>query len=534
MTLIEIMVTVGIMGIVIAGTASMMAQMLRGQKTIEMRLAVQDLRENVRSFIVNEEAWGKTVEDLNVNQGGTCLADAASGYECKDVVDAGQAIPQIMDAAGGVKYESTAGPGNGFTATGAACDGTMTPYPSSQCPISMDISWKPDASASCANTGCKNPTAVITVDFTYDPGDAKPVPFNINRFDIEIRKPGVPLTLSFNCASVGGTFDQATQKCVVDTDPQQVCSTMGGQYDDKTQSCDMGIVPGPTAQQTCAEMGGTYNDQTKKCEFGTDQKTVCETVGGTFNATTGNCTLPTQVDNSIETTCESLGGKYNASKGTCNLGNPAKDSCLALGGTFNNGQCTLTQLVGDCPPGQVVVGFTDSGARRCASLRSMTGGACPAGEVSAGFKKDGTQICRSIVASIGNCGVNESFRGYDNSGAIICEPAGANLEKCPTGEALRGYRNDGTAICIAASGGSGGGSGGGGALDGRWEVTAMPMQAGSMGQLCSNYTINDSGCGLSMIGRKSNTSCPVQGDVRFCWCQSNFKQPKRRFEITCK
>lgn len=101
------------------------------------------------------------------------------------------------------------------------------------------------------------------------------------------------------------------------------------------QSCN--LFAGQTPAQICASLGGTYNNATSTCDnLGPNAATECQQIGGTWNA---SANPPCQ--GLVPTTpqeCQNLGGSWNAS---------ANPPCQGLGGsrTIAGGQCPAPQIM---------------------------------------------------------------------------------------------------------------------------------------------------------------------------------------------
>ena len=347
MTIVEVLVAVGILGIVAAGTAGMMTQMLKSQNVFELRMTVQNISDSIRSYLTAEESWYQSID-------GTCLTDLAGDFNCKSLVEAGGdakkvKLLQVKDSKGNVKFDFTDAK-KGFTRTGESCSEFGV---SDKCPIGVKVTWLPDTDlGGCDQASCKRPAVKVQVNFEYEMSSNK-VPFNISRYDFEIHKPGTGLSLDASCVAIGGTFDDASGKCQLPNDVKTSCEAAGGRFNDATQTCDL-----PSqVKETCRSLGGDYDPIKNKCS------------------------LSKTINSAMRQTCLALGGKWDGSEKSCTL--PTKSAA------------------GQCPQGQIMTGIDAKGQSLCAPLFSVLP-TCKKNETLEGYTASGEPICTSTRTKPGD------------------------------------------------------------------------------------------------------------------------------------
>lgn len=211
MTLVEVMVAIGISGIVLTAIMSLSNLSLKQQYQSNLTFQADLFRKNLVLLINNSDAWKNTIaataNSAPYTVGGTpytapptssatdppglnCLI--GSGSPCtnngKDLTASpagtaisGMKILQILDNKGVLFYDTTSNT-KGLSPQGTACNGfvapSIPPAPptpgNDNCPLRFDISW----TAVCG-TSCVNPQVQIHIQAVYNPAtSSRTVAFN--------------------------------------------------------------------------------------------------------------------------------------------------------------------------------------------------------------------------------------------------------------------------------------------------------------------------------------------------------------------
>lgn len=175
MSLVELMVVIGLMGIVMAGMGSFFSQILRVQEQTRLISNIQILKSTLIRNIESDAAWSNTVNQaintsmacLRVSDSTLCNHNDSSNFN-------------IFDAANGLAFNSLVAT-SGFTKDGVVCN-AFTTAGNDQCPIRWDLRWTVVCPGAVAT--CKTPSIQVLGTFSYEPSDSllrvNPSNFHVN------------------------------------------------------------------------------------------------------------------------------------------------------------------------------------------------------------------------------------------------------------------------------------------------------------------------------------------------------------------
>lgn len=184
--ILEILVTVGILGVVMMGMISLGTVILNGQRQSNLVFQLETMRRTLTTLVNSPSSWNQIIaatsnHGIPTQPGMECLLPASTlpctkngqDLSASGVAIANQMISQILDGSGAVFYNPTQ-PTSGFTAQGTACN-TFSPPPAvgnDACPIRYDITWSAICSTVSAPGTCISPQARIQITLVYNPGQA--------------------------------------------------------------------------------------------------------------------------------------------------------------------------------------------------------------------------------------------------------------------------------------------------------------------------------------------------------------------------
>ena len=224
MSIMEVVIAAGIMGVVTMGVLSLSTLTLKQQTQSNVTFHADTTRRTLLAALNNRASWERTVTNP-VNHG---TEEGMSALDCIPVVNpppglnqagfaceaAGGApfsnkmIRQVNNAAGGLVYDAST-PTKGIGQSGAACDGFVDPTSGAagndQCPLRFEVRW----TAICSNNPCVNPQVQLRIVALYNPGPNR-ITFNPANYGVEAALQG-QLGSSGTCWTHTG--DDLTQSC---------------------------------------------------------------------------------------------------------------------------------------------------------------------------------------------------------------------------------------------------------------------------------------------------------------------------------
>ena len=159
MTLVEIMIAMGLVGVISLGIMSMMTQMNKAQLRSTAITQAQMLRQNFYEIVNNPVAWNNTVKDI-INSNLACLRINA---DCVAEQDPEKPRPFVLKDPSDKIFYNGLDPTSGFSVGGTPC----TAFPSDGCSFHVELSWK----AFCQpNIPCLGPSIEVSGKVIYKPG----------------------------------------------------------------------------------------------------------------------------------------------------------------------------------------------------------------------------------------------------------------------------------------------------------------------------------------------------------------------------
>lgn len=175
-SVVEVMVVLGIMSVIAYYGMTPLLSFMKTQKTVDVKLTLSQIRENIRSTILNGKAWQKTIA---VNSQMSCIS---TGTTCS-AFTTGTYFLNLRDGNDTLLINSST-PTAGFTDAGSPCN-AWSASGNPACPIRIRLRW----TAVCMNTSCIHPQVLISGRFEYSPGDQqKRTPIYLDIYDISIYK----------------------------------------------------------------------------------------------------------------------------------------------------------------------------------------------------------------------------------------------------------------------------------------------------------------------------------------------------------
>jgi len=253
-SLVEALVTMGIMSAVALSFSTLFHNMNKQLKLIESKNTIMSLKDSVRAVLTDETSWQLTVENLT-NTSLNCLKESASagGYDCASQFNKDGEIKVLMSGSATspyVAYRTGKSSGTnfwGFNKIGSECN-DFNDNGNPNCPIKMAITWKPQCGSAAA---CKSPFIRVDVKFEFNQGNSgEHYGINAARHNFFISRPGRSHTVEEVCTSLGGALN-GSGDCEISITQEQ-CTDLGGTFNKATGQCSL-------LSATCASLGGTLS-----------------------------------------------------------------------------------------------------------------------------------------------------------------------------------------------------------------------------------------------------------------------------------
>ncbi len=225
------------------------------------------------------------------------------------------------------------------------------------------------------------------------------------------------------------------------------CQSMGGMLDPATHDCTLTSYTSPPSPIDSYTVVSTkyLSDALTDLVDGTYVKTTGDTMTG--NLTISNADLNALVVKSNTTFCVDGGGCRDFTQKTCSTG--ATQAINANGSLSCSNNCSTGQYVSavnssnnficntfpdkDCPTGQYISNITSSGAVTCSSVPSPSAINCGSGKYLKEITTAGTGVCRSVMIDTNTnvfnrqCPSGYFVKGFNTNGSPIC------VQPCPCG-----------------------------------------------------------------------------------------------------
>ncbi|MCB0390238.1 MAG: hypothetical protein KDD58_03050 [Bdellovibrionales bacterium] len=172
MSLIEVMVSLSLMGVVTMATLSLIMIINKERKNVRIAHTINQIHKKVTKYLKHPVSWQSTTSNP-ANPEMNCLSDNQTN--CTAVVNV--AIKQLNDFSGNAFYKTAT---QGFDLHGNVCEVT-----NSSCKIHVNLYW--EANCSGGATSCANPEVIVHGDFSLLnvlPSDGLNI--NIAKYNIEL------------------------------------------------------------------------------------------------------------------------------------------------------------------------------------------------------------------------------------------------------------------------------------------------------------------------------------------------------------
>ena len=202
-TIIESIVAIAIIGIGIGGFITFSVMILKNQRNLASETVIENKKNEIIQNLNSRVSWLKTINFNNI----ACLK--RDGGNCSAV---GGPFPIAVINGNDVQLTDLAVGNRGFDKHSDFCV-----YGNANCPFRFLVSWSPICESAVS---CKEPIVQIsaTLERTAEAEDQVPIAaahnFNYIRGSFTIGSKD-------NCQSVGGTFDDATWKCLLPNNNQR-------------------------------------------------------------------------------------------------------------------------------------------------------------------------------------------------------------------------------------------------------------------------------------------------------------------------
>ncbi|MBT4762117.1 MAG: prepilin-type N-terminal cleavage/methylation domain-containing protein [Bdellovibrionaceae bacterium] len=494
-SLMEVMVTTGIMAVISAGMARMIVNMNMDNKKNQIRMVATSLKNEVQSLVQNDTLWLITRSHV-ANTSFACL-DGANPFCGTTVVTENNealAVPVLNHFA---VYRSAAialTPNDadfnrrGYTLAGVPCRVTdagiadtnadNVPDGDDKCPFVLELYHVPQCTGNCSSA---NSSLRVSGRLNYYPNSERlKIPFNSDMYSFNFTR-GASITTSFPeqfCRdNIKGTWNSLTSICALDTD--KICEDLTGLANVVTDNgvCTTTSNTGTVAAASCSGVGGVWGTfaagiYTPDAVTGTlcyfpGLISACRELGGSpqhaGSFQCDNITSTGGTNGTITNLCTKLGGTFSgdaSSAASCNL-------TAVLGAKFD----TLCTTNGGLPRGD----SNSIGGRVCiwnkSYLHTKLQSMCNAfnHNADAGYETHITAVWNGVTnncdVSISNVtdtirtssDVRNSITGVPSSGAYSGKVTqvysdAANSARCPlAGQVLVGFSTAGVPECVNIS-----------------------------------------------------------------------------------
>ncbi|MCB0377588.1 MAG: type II secretion system protein [Bdellovibrionales bacterium] len=305
MSLVEMLVVLGVMGVITAGTAAVIGNMMRTSNTIEakqdLNALIFDVQNRIASHQGCQDALGiqagkKATFPKYNNKSASQKSTTKStrpGLEIPFTLTNGETIQLNPNGKKSTKLKGYAlkadhvylyDAENAYTLNGKAVR-------------RVNIVGEFTAQKSVTGPGSYR-RALASMFIVVDNNRIEDC-FSVNATDDS--------SMATFCKLLGGAYNKNKGECENTTDVKSVCQSLGGTYDPKSKSCDTST----DLKAVCQSLGGEYNPKKKSCDQVTDMVAVCKALGGKYSSKNEKCvgidTTPSTGDTGkAYCTCRSL------------------------------------------------------------------------------------------------------------------------------------------------------------------------------------------------------------------------------------
>ncbi len=209
-SLIQVMIASAVAGIVSLLIVSVMQNLLKMNKQINVKTNAIMIKQSIVSILQNSESWEHTLDANTVKMG--CIKN---GVSCAAYADLDEVDPDKREGELFVLKDSHNNTVRGFTSNGVPCTGFVDPTAGADgplpgvdsCPFGVVLKFLadcPDAS------NCIKPLVKISGYIYYNSRKQK-FPYNPENNKIDFIRSGD--SVAYMCAQFGGTYNSAAKTC---------------------------------------------------------------------------------------------------------------------------------------------------------------------------------------------------------------------------------------------------------------------------------------------------------------------------------
>ncbi|MBT4761900.1 MAG: prepilin-type N-terminal cleavage/methylation domain-containing protein [Bdellovibrionaceae bacterium] len=457
-SIMEVMVTTGIMAIISAGMAKMITNMSVDNKKALIKSTAISIISRVESQVKSDYIWESTRG--NPKNDGNGQVKGGESFFCLDTDNSCSKNPRhfilyssATDTTSNLSSDDPNPANRGYNFSGEACSGFDAINGNNECPFQMTLTYTPV----CTNNGncvLSGTDIRIEASLKYKPASRKfEIPFNSSRYQFSfLRGSGTSGNYSEQaCKQLQGVWDG--NQCKLNT--ASVCADLLGTWNGTL--CTATVSPGAS----CGSIGGVWSVGTSTCSFpGLDL--VCTEMGGT-----------PALDENLKFICNGLSSNSGGAFGFSGVSNLQK-ICTTLKGTFISAgagaaSCDFsnhysTALTTEClgNGGAIAIDSSVFGGKYCvwseSSLNVKLENFCKSLDdkvtglqVSAG---SGTYNSATGSCNFGLTHTNDNIRADTHVKRVYDSPTNSlavnavGSAKCDTGHYLEGFDSNGKPICI--------------------------------------------------------------------------------------
>lgn len=210
-SIIEVMVAIGLLGIVGVGVSSMLFNMMNSNNYAQLGNSALNMKAELTEILSNDRAWANTIADTTLNP------DATAAFACLRTSTACAAgtypfTPKLVNnTLFRTSYNPQTSATQGFNVNGVVCSTFSTGSPDDSCPMRYTFTWTP----MCPSTGaCINPQIRIRLIFNFS-STSKLTKLSPERYgnDNIIIGNKESMYSEAACNIMSGSWDPVTQVC---------------------------------------------------------------------------------------------------------------------------------------------------------------------------------------------------------------------------------------------------------------------------------------------------------------------------------
>ncbi len=213
-TIVEVMTTVAIAGVVTLGLSTFFGDMFTMQKRGEVGNSLMQLRTSLQTAIagtsadpLNLSAWDRTIADQDATNGNPAMACVLNHTACTH----GAFGPLNLKNRNGEELMYSGIATRGFTLTGEICN-TFSMAGNPTCPFRYDLIWSATCTDGAIRANCVDPQIEVNGTLLYRPGANDLLggqPLNTDQYNIKFRRgegtpTNIPIIFSYTMNNANG------------------------------------------------------------------------------------------------------------------------------------------------------------------------------------------------------------------------------------------------------------------------------------------------------------------------------------------